>query len=44
MYAPKLPPCVLYVQVGSGADRFLAERAEHTARVRVQNTRGKLLG
>ena len=42
-YAPQIPPCVLYVQVGSGADRFLAERAEHTARVRVQNTRGKFL-
>ena len=40
-YAPQIPPCVLYVQVGSGADRFLAERAERTARVRVQNTRGK---
>ena len=41
-YAPKIPPFVVYVQVGSGADRFLAERAERTARVRVQNTRGKL--
>ena len=43
IYAPNIPPCVLYVQVGSGADRFLAERAERTARVCVQNTRGKLL-